>query len=132
MACWWSARNIHWKPGWSNSSTARIDQRKRRADEGAPQLNRKAAYLTDASLASSPLASMAPGMREPSAKKIVGVPVMRIFMPSALILSLGVVQASGATAAALPLSIHSSQALLRSAEHQTFLDLTAESGERML
>src|SRR6476661_8100019 len=89
-------------------------------------------YLMEASLASSPLASIAPGMREPSVKKMVGVPVTRSFCPSALILSFGVLQDSGAAAAALPLSIHSSQALLRSAEHQTFLDFTAESGDRML
>src|ERR1700716_1557094 len=108
---------------------------KRRAPprEGcAPRAEEIFFYLREANFPSSPFASIAPGIRVPSVKKIVGVPVTLSFRPSSNILSFGVVQDSRATGAAFPLSIHSSHALSRSAEHHIFFDLTDESSARML
>ena len=67
-------------------------------------------------------------IREPSVKKIAGVPVTPIFLPKAIFLSNGLVQSVfpvGATA----LFIQSDHALDLSAEHQIFFDEVCESAE---
>src|SRR5471032_1208944 len=89
-------------------------------------------YLMVENFCSSALVSTAPGIRLPSAKKMVGVPETRSCWPSARIFSCGLAQVVATVAGSLPFSIQSSQALLRSGEHQILRDLTIESGDRML
>ena len=90
-------------------------------------------YFIAASFASNILASIAPGMREPSVKKIVGVPVTLYFLPISNTFSCGeLAHESGAAAGVFPFTIQSSQAFILSLEHQMFLDLMRESSDRML
>src|SRR3990167_4794686 len=90
------------------------------------------AYLIEANLVSSDLRSTAPGIRVPSVKNTVGVPVTFMLLPSAKIFSLGEVHAAGASAGNLLFNIQSSHAFALSAAHQIFFDFTAESSDRML
>ena len=72
-------------------------------------------------------------MREPSVKKIVGVPVTLYFLPISNTFSCGVLEhESGAATGVFPFTIQSSQAFNLSLEHQMFLDLMRESSDKML
>ena len=73
---------------------------------------------------------IAPGMRSPSSKKIVGVPLIFLSRPKATTFSMGVSQFAAPEGTA-SLSMRSSHALERSGEHHTAFDFCVESGERI-
>ena len=71
-----------------------------------------------ASFSSSLASGIAPGIRSPSAKKIVGVPLMANFRPISTLFFTAVVSQSPLPPGALPSTIQSFHALTLSAEHQ--------------
>ena len=72
----------------------------------------------------------APGKREPSVKKMVGVPVMPYDLASARFLSIGVVHSPLPLGVVL-LMVQSIHAFVASAEHQICFDFCIESAERI-
>src|SRR5207237_7933352 len=109
-----------------------------RAHVGAASERRRGPYFDDAvggsfaaaSFFSNSAIGIAPGMRSPFSKMIVGVPLMRLSRPSARFLSTGVVQ-EPAVSGYCSFNIASSHALPGSLEHQIAFDFSTESGDRI-
>ena len=73
----------------------------------------------------------APGMRLPSWKISVGVPLTPSLRPSCRLASSGCLQSAAAAGGALPSSISAFQVAARSFAHQMPLAFSVESGERI-
>ena len=91
----------------------------------------KKSYLAVFSFSSIRSSGIAPGTRSPSAKKIVGVPVIFNLLANSRFLSTAVVSQSSLPVGALPSTIQSFHDLERSLAHQIWRDFLSESSDKI-